>query len=82
MEPITLDYPVKTGKNKDVEIKELFMRRGKVRDQGAARASSKNDFDYEVHLFANLCEVTPDIINDLDLKDYQKLQKEYKGFLS
>ncbi|WP_320169943.1 phage tail assembly protein [Maridesulfovibrio sp.] len=79
MEPITLDYPVDFG---GVEIKELNMRRAKVRDQKAARKSTKNDADYESVLFANLCEVSPDLIDDLDMKDYKKLQEKYKGFLS
>lgn len=78
-ENIILDYPVEFG---GVEVKELNMRRPKVRDQKAARKSTKNDADYESVLFANLCEVSPDLIDDLDMKDYKKLQKEYKAFLS
>lgn len=33
-------------------------------------------------MFANLCEVAPTVIEDLDLADYQALQKVYSGFLS
>ncbi|WP_421902173.1 phage tail assembly protein [Maridesulfovibrio sp.] len=79
MTTITLEYPVES---KGTEIKTLEMRRPKVRDQVASKKSSKSDEDIEVNLFANLCEVSPEIIMDLDMKDYKSLQKEYKSFLS
>ncbi|WP_419783735.1 phage tail assembly protein [Maridesulfovibrio sp.] len=79
MTTISLDYPVKDN---GVEVKELSMRRPKVRDQKTARKSTDNDEDYESFLFANLCEVSPDLIDGMDMRDYKKLQKEYKGFLS
>ncbi len=76
---ITLKYPVES---KGIEVKTLEMRRPKVRDQVTSKKSSKSDEDIEVNLFANLCEVSPEIIMDLDMKDYKSLQKEYKSFLS
>lgn len=79
MTTIPLEYPVEVD---GAKVKELTMRRPKVRDQKVARKSTKNDADYESVLFANLCEVSPDLIDDLDMKDYKKIQKEYKGFLS
>lgn len=76
---ITLDYPVTID---GVEVKTLCMRRPKVKDQLASERSEGTQADREVRLFANLCEVTPATVEELDLVDYQKLQKEYEGFLS
>lgn len=76
---INLDYPVRID---GVEVKVLQMRRPKVKDQLAADKFGGGDAEKEVRLFANLCEVAPDTIEELDLADYTKLQGEYKGFLS
>lgn len=79
MEKITLEYPVKKGNE---EIKELTMRRAKVRDQRAADKTGETDGDHEVQLFANLCGVDVDVINDLDMDDYFKLQDVYHSFFT
>lgn len=76
---IKLDYPVTV---EGTEYKELTMRRPKVKDQKAADKASGSDADKETMLFANLCEVPPAVIDELDMLDYGKVQKEYSGFLS
>ena len=78
-EKIDLDYPVTVD---GVEIKKLDMRRPKVRDQINADKPGGTDGEKEIRLFANLCEVTPETIEELDLYDYTKLQDEYSSFLS
>lgn len=77
--PIELDFPVTVGGQ---EYKSLTMRRPKVRDQKAAEKGAASDADAETMLFANLCDVPPEVIDELDMLDYAKVQKEYKGFLS
>lgn len=79
MSTITLKHPIEF---KGTEIKTLEMRRPKVRDQVASKKTSESKEMVEVNLFANLCEVSPELIMGLDMKDYGSLQKEYKGFLS
>ena len=79
MKKIELDYPVTVGGK---EIKQITMRRPKVIDQKAANKSATTDEDRETVLFANLCEVSPEIIDELDMLDYQKVQETYTGFLS
>ena len=74
-----LDYPVTVDGDK---ITALDMRRAKVRDQLIAEKSGDTESEQEVALFANLCEVTPETIKELDIADYVKLQEVYKGFLS
>lgn len=61
---------------------ELCMRRAKVRDQQAAYRAGSTDAEREVRLFANLCEVAPEVIEEVDLADYQKLQETFEGFVS
>ena len=51
----------------------------------AAYAGDKaggTDAEKEIRIFANLCEVSPDVIEGLDMADYRALQKVYEGFLS
>ena len=38
--------------------------------------------DSEIRMFANLCEVAPAVIEELDMADYMRLQRVYEGFLS
>jgi hypothetical protein len=79
METIKLSYPVAVG---STEIKELKIRRPKVRDQLAAAKTKGGDAEREVAMFANLCEVESVVIEALDMSDYFKLQEAYKVFLS
>lgn len=76
---ITLKVPVIEGGH---EYKTLTMREPKVRDQVNAKGQSGSDADYEVQLFANLCEVPPAVVEELTMRDYLKLQAIYSGFLS
>jgi hypothetical protein len=78
MGEITLEYPVTIDKT---EVKKLNMRRPKVRDQLTAEEGGGSAGRQEVRLFANLCEVTPKTIEELDVADYDKVQKEYTSFL-
>ncbi len=79
MQEIELKHPVEVdGKN----IARLSMRRPKVKDQLAADKASGSDAHKEVRLFANLCEESPAVIEELDLADYRQLQEAYSGFLS
>jgi len=79
MKDLALKYPVKID---GTDIKTLKMRRPKVRDQKAASLSADGDVAaMEIALFANLCEVTQETIEDMDMSDYRKLQEAYSGFL-
>lgn len=73
---IKLQYPVTVDA---VEYEELNMRRCKVRDRRAA-AKQKTDEDREITLIANLCEVPPSVIDELDSVDYAELQKVLSSF--
>lgn len=75
---IELKYPIQLA---GVPVKVLRMRRPKVIDM-LALDSAGSESQKEVRLFANLCELPTEAIQELDLADYQSMQKAYQGFLS
>ena len=78
MQNIKLNYPVESD---GTNIADLNMRRSKVKDRLlVAKMKNSSDEEKEIRLFANLCEVAPNIIEELDESDYGLLQKAYMGF--
>ena len=78
MTKITLSHPVEADGR---TISTLTMRRPKVRDErDARRIAGDNEADREIALLANLCEVAPETIHELDLGDYRRLQNAFMGF--
>ena len=77
---IVLDHPVE-NRTENATVAEIRMRRAKVRDQRDAARAGTDDADREIRLFSNLCELPPEVIEDLDLADYRKLQEAFEGFL-
>ena len=77
---INLQYPIELSG----EIHEkLTMRRSKIKDRLlVAKMKTASDEEKEIRLFANLCEVEPKVIEELDEADYSNLQKAYLGFFS
>ncbi len=80
MENIELKYPVEVaGQSYD----KLGMRRSKIKDRLlVAKMKTASDEEKEIRLFANLCEVEPKVIEELDEADYSSLQKVYLGFFN
>ncbi len=60
---------------------EISLRRPKVRDRLAVERLGSNDADKEVALIANLAELPPSTIEELDLADYAKVQGVLQDFL-
>ena len=79
MKKIKLSNPIKID---GVEVHELSLRRPKVRDLVAAGKKNVSESEREVNLIANLAEITPDTVQELDLCDYMKIQEWLKDFLS
>ena len=77
-ESITLDFPIKVG---GIETSSITIRRPLVRDMLKAR-NNKNEAQAEMHLFADLCQITPDEVQTLDWSDYAKIQEVLRGFTS
>ncbi|MDZ4348576.1 MAG: phage tail assembly protein [Variovorax sp.] len=76
---IPLTYPVQSN---GVPISSLSLRRPKVRDMLLAEKQASSQAEREVRMIANLCEVAPTVIEDLDFADYSAAQTVLKGFLS
>ena len=74
---IKLNYPVKID---ETTYAELTMRRSKAKDSLAVVGMKTTDEEKEIRLFANLCEVSPDVITELDETDYAAVQKVYMNF--
>lgn len=74
---IELDYPVTID---GTEVRALQMRRMKVIDQMNVDSGGKNDVEKEIALIANLCEISPDDVKELDMMDYSKLQSQLINF--
>ena len=70
---ITLTHPVEADGR---AIASLTMHRPKVHDERVA----SDDEEREIALFANLCQVAPETIHEMDLDDYRNLQKAFMGF--
>ncbi|MDE0167363.1 MAG: phage tail assembly protein [Bryobacterales bacterium] len=79
MTTIKLKHPVKAD---GAEVAEVTMRAPKVRDMIAADKGGGSDAERELRMFANLCEITPRIIEELHLVDYKAMQGAYLDFLS
>ena len=78
MKKIELNYPIESD---GTNITDLNMRRSKVKDRLiVAKMKNSSDEEKEIRLFANLCEVAPNIIEELDESDYANLQKAYMDF--
>ena len=74
---ITLDFPITVS---GVEVSHLVMRRPKLRDDLAAAKSAGSDEDKAIQLVANLCEVTPEDLMELDSADWAKLEQQVQDF--
>lgn len=62
-------------------IRTLRMREPTVADQLAADELKGSDAAKELMTIANLCQITPDDLKKLGLRDYKKLQEAFLGFI-
>ena len=77
---ITLDFPVQLA---DRELSEVSMRRPTVGDEVKFAPTSNNirtQAEEEARYFAHLCGITVEEMKQLDMGDYDKLQKQYLVF--
>lgn len=77
MDPIALDHPITVEGR---EVKEIHLRRPKVREARDARKKHKDAADQEIELVAQLSGLPPSAIEDLDIGDYAKVQERLAAF--
>ncbi|WP_180183684.1 phage tail assembly protein [Acinetobacter sp. YH01020] len=63
-------------------LNQISMREPTVQDLLSAELQSKgtSSAEQEITMFANLCEIAPDFIKGLGLKDYKRIQESYTLF--
>lgn len=64
------------------DVTKLRLREPTVADQLAADEYKGGDAAKELFTMANLCQVTPDDLKKLTLRDYKKLQGAFLNFIS
>lgn len=74
---IKLDFPVSVD---GIDYQKLTMRRPKTKDSIKAAKFRGHDADKGILLLADLCNVSPDVIEELDEIDAQKLGAQLEAF--
>ncbi len=75
--PIDLEYPITVD---GVEVSSLVMRRSTVADQLVFEDGKGSEAHRTVLMMANLCDVSPGSIKQLDVVDFEKLAEVLQGF--
>ncbi|MBU2713636.1 phage tail assembly protein [Zooshikella harenae] len=75
---ITLNYPVTT---EGVEVDTIYLRRPRAKDLKKMEDSKGGDITKSIELIADLAELVPSAIEDLDAGDFQKVNEVVAGFL-
>ncbi|MBK1690970.1 phage tail assembly protein [Ectothiorhodospira mobilis] len=78
MEEIKLEHPITADGQ---EVQSLKLRRPKVRDLEVMEAAGDRDIARSVSLIANLAEVSPDALRELDAGDFMRVSETVAGFL-
>ena len=75
---LTLRHPVEVD---GVTHATLKMRPPRARDSADAQRTAAHQSEVELRLFANLCEVSDDVIGALHMVDHLRLQNAYAEFM-
>lgn len=59
----------------------VTMREPTVADQEASQAMEGSDATREINEFANLCQLAPDDIRKMSLRNYQRVRAAYLSFI-
>lgn len=78
MKIIALKYPITLDGR---EVKEVSIRRPKVKDHLAVESLSERRSEQEIILMANLCGLPIEAIREFDMADYKALQGALADFL-
>ncbi|WP_336814912.1 phage tail assembly protein [Bosea sp. MMO-172] len=74
---VTLRFPVSVDA---VTHTTLTMRRPKMKDSLAATKAPGTPFERDIFLFARLCDVAPNVIEELDELDAGELADQLEAF--
>ncbi|ELV2836673.1 phage tail assembly protein [Enterobacter cloacae] len=79
-EKYTLQFPFTSATGE--HIAELRLRRLKVKDMRTARRASDKPEEWDEPLMAAMTGLVPEDLSEMDLLDYQALQKRFQSMLS
>jgi hypothetical protein len=79
METVKLLHPIQYN---GVSLKEISLRRPKVRDRLIVDRMTVSDAEKEIILISNLAEISREAIEEIDLADYANIQKVLQNFLA
>ena len=79
---VTVKFDDRPLKIDGTAVKSLNMREPTVNDQLVARKSGLGDEEAEVNMIANLCELPPDAVRGMTMRQYVRLQEALAGFMS
>lgn len=65
----------------ETRVKEINMREPMVKDQLVARKQSSDDVESETSLLCSLTGLTPDELQSMTARDYQRVQAGYSFFM-
>ena len=74
---IELEHPVEADGE---TVRTVRMRRPKVRDMRAASRAAANPEEREIALIVNLCSLSPETVDEIDMADYGRIQDALVGF--
>ncbi|AVO37402.1 phage tail assembly protein [Pukyongiella litopenaei] len=63
------------------EVKSLLMREPTVNDQLIADKGTSSSPEGEIALIANLCEIAPETVRGITMRQYRRLQDALTGFM-
>jgi hypothetical protein len=63
------------------KMKVVRMREPTVGDQEVMMEMEGSDTAKEIHIAANLCDMSPDDIRKLPLRDWKRINTAYAGFI-
>ena len=75
---VPLEFPVTVNGH---TIAEITMHRPKVKDKRYAFRNANNAYELDVQMFTQTCGVDAATLDELDDKDFTKLQEAYNDFL-
>lgn len=78
MKTITLDHPIALPPHPT--LTQVQMRRPKVRDELEAKKGSFDPAEIEIRLLAALTGQAVEVIHEMDLADYDKMQEALADF--
>lgn len=74
---LVLDYPITVG---GIDYTEVTVRRPKGRDSIISSKAPGTEVEQAFFMLANLCEVTPDVIAEMDDSDILRINEVLVGF--